>query len=59
MVRGWITHLIHRHRGKDYGEDFNLVVVVDAADAADAAYEGISREKTRNVIKKKREDIRY
>ena len=56
MARGWITHLIHRHRGKDYGEDFNLVAV---ADVADAAYEGISREKTRNVIKKKREDIRY
>ena len=56
MARGWITRLVHRHRGQDYGEDFNLVAVEDVS------VEGISIEshaKIRNIVKKKREDIRY
>ena len=55
MARGWITRLVHRHRGRNYGEDFNLVVVEDVS------VEGISIEshaKIRNIIKKKREDIK-
>jgi hypothetical protein len=47
MVRGWIIPLVHRHQAKDYGEDFNLVVVV----AVVAVVADVSHEKIRNVAK--------